>query len=146
MTLRRRGRLASRGKQDTGKGPGSPGPASPGDRATKLLARACAETIVEKKGENVILLDLRGVSSVCDFFVLASGVSEPHVLALSEEVRDRLEEEMNLRPWHVEGASGRRWILLDYVDWVVHIFHKETRDYYQLERLWRDAPMESFTP
>lgn len=142
---RQRGRISNRGKlAETTRTAGS-GAASV-EVSSESLARWSAQITLEKKAEDVILLDLREISTVCDFFVLASGTSEPHVRALAEWVRERLDEEHGLRPWHVEGEKGRRWILLDYVDWVVHVFHRETREYYQLERLWSDAPQERFSP
>lgn len=142
---RQRGRISSRGKLAKSARTTGSDTASVNQEATsEALARWCAEITLAKKAEDVILLDLQGISAVCDFFVLASGTSEPHVQALADWVRERLEEDYGIRPWHVEGEKGRRWILLDYVDWVVHVFHRETRDYYQLERLWSDAPQESF--
>jgi ribosome-associated protein len=110
------------------------------------LARWCARKALEKKGEEVLLLDLREISTVCDFFILVTGQSEAHIWALAEWLRRQVRETFDLRPWHVEGRPGDRWILLDYVDWVIHIFHHETRVHYQLERLWGDAPRESFEP
>jgi ribosome-associated protein len=77
---------------------------------------------------------------------LATGLTEAHVWAIAEAIRDRLEEDDGVRPWHVEGQAGHRWILLDYVDWVVHVFHREAREFYQLERLWADAPREILGP
>lgn len=104
----------------------------------KGLAKKVAELALSKKAEEVMLLDLTGLSAACDYFVIASGGSEQQVLAIA----DHIDEEMRGRgqpPWHVEGRSHRRWILLDFVDVVVHIFHQETRQYYLLEKLWGDA-------
>ena len=94
-----------------------------------------ARLLEETKAEEVIALDLRELSSMCDYFLIASGTSEQHVRALAEAV----ESGLGVRPWHREGTEGRRWVLLDYVDVVVHVFHRETRDYYRLEHLWADA-------
>jgi len=105
------------------------------------LARRIARLILAKKGEAVVILDLREVSSACDFFVLGTGLSEVQVKAIAEHVEETLAED-RVRPWHIEGRHHRRWILLDYVDVVVHLFHKETREYYRLESLWADAPRE----
>jgi ribosome-associated protein len=96
--------------------------------------------IEDRKGARIAVLDLRGVNDATDFFVIASGTSDAHVRGLSDAVVDRLEEQ-GLRPHHVEGATAGRWVLLDYVDFVVHLFHPEARDFYQLERLWHDAPV-----
>lgn len=87
----------------------------------------------------MIVLDLRGLSDATDYFVVASGNSDTHVRALAQSVAEALREE-GQRPHHVEGVGAGRWALLDFVDFVVHIFHPTLRDYYQLERLWADAP------
>jgi ribosome-associated protein len=105
------------------------------------LAHRVARLALEKKGEAVTILDLRGLSSACDFFVLASGLSELQVKAMAEHIEETLSHEAT-RPWHVEGRHLRRWILIDYVDVVVHLFHRETREFYRLENLWADAPRE----
>ena len=96
---------------------------------------------MEKKATDVVVLDLRETAAVCDYFVIASAQSEPQVEAVAERVEEGLRE-AGERPWHVEGLRGRTWILLDYVDVVVHVFHARTRDIYTLERLWGDAPLE----
>ena len=84
------------------------------------------------------MLDLRGLTSATDYFVIASGESDVQVKAIAARIEERLERE-KVRPWHVEGLRNARWILLDYVDFVVHVFHPAARDFYQLERLWGDA-------
>ena len=102
------------------------------------LAMRAAELVREKKGDDLVLLDLRTVSAVSDFFLLTSAQSEVQAKAIAEHLTKTLGEEGN-RPWHVEGMENRRWVLLDFVDVVVHVFHQETRSYYLLERLWGDA-------
>jgi ribosome-associated protein len=102
------------------------------------LLRAAARLLEQTKGEDIVALDLTDLAAVCDYFLIASGGSELHVHALAEAVEDGLRE-LGYRVWHREGATGRRWLLLDYVDVVIHIFHRETRDYYRLENLWGDA-------
>jgi ribosome-associated protein len=92
----------------------------------------------EKKGEDLVLLDLRELDAVSDYFLLVTALSETQVRAIAEHVRDTLVQEGS-RPWHVEGMEHRRWVLIDFVDVVVHVFHPETRQYYLLERLWGDA-------
>ncbi len=84
------------------------------------------------------MLDLAGVADVTDFFVLASGTSDTHVRAVAQHVVDELKKE-GVRVHHVEGMAQGRWVLLDYVDFVVHVFHPALRSFYQLERLWSDA-------
>jgi ribosome-associated protein len=106
------------------------------------LARAI-ELSFERKGSEVMALDLRGISSATDFFLLVSGNSDIQVRAIAEHVLDQLRQE-GIRPNHVEGLDGGRWVLLDFVDWVMHVFHPTARDFYQLERLWGDAPVQAF--
>jgi ribosome-associated protein len=86
----------------------------------------------------VLALDLRDLGAVCDYFLLCSAASEIQVRAVAEHIEEKLREE-GARPWHVEGLGGRRWVLLDYVEIVVHVFHEKTREYYMLDRLWGDA-------
>ncbi len=85
------------------------------------------------------MLDIRKLSDAADYFVVASGSSDVHVRALAEHVEGVLDR-AGLPPHHVEGVRGGRWALLDYVDFVVHVFHPTLRQFYQLERLWADAP------
>jgi len=101
--------------------------------------RRATELVLDRKGSEVLALDLRGISSATDFFVLASGNSDVQVKAIAEHVIDELKKEDH-RPDHVEGLSGGRWVLLDYIDFVVHVFHPQARAFYQLESLWGDAP------
>lgn len=101
-------------------------------------ARRIAGLLQDKKGIDVVLLDLRAVTDTADFFVLCSGTSDLHIKALAEEVCDKLGAQ-GQGPWHVEGFESRRWVLLDFVDIVVHIFRHEVRAFYALERLWGDA-------
>ena len=102
------------------------------------LARRAAAIILENKGTDVVVLDLKGVSDVTDFFIIASGTSDTHVRALGDHVLEDLKKE-GTTAHHVEGLQTGRWVLLDYVDFVVHIFHPSLRQFYQLERLWGDA-------
>lgn len=111
-------------------------------RAEERAART-AELALTKKAENVLTMDLRGLTSACDFFVICHGTSDVQVRAIAEAIKDGMTEEGE-KPWHIEGMEGKRWVLLDYVDVVVHVFDKETRDYYQLERLWGDAKFRTF--
>jgi ribosome-associated protein len=104
----------------------------------KSLARRIALLALEKKAEEVTILDMSELSSACDYFVLCSAGSEQQVGAIAEHI-DRTFRERGQPPWHVEGRVQRRWILIDFVDVVVHVFHHETRQFYMLERLWGDA-------
>jgi ribosome-associated protein len=95
--------------------------------------------IVNKKGSDIVVLDLRRLAAVADYFVIATGNTNTHVQAIADEVRDKLRKEHHAHPWHVEGESSQRWILLDYVDVVVHVFDRKTREFYDLEGLYLDA-------
>lgn len=101
--------------------------------------RKAAELALERKAHDVLVLDLRGISSATDYFVIGGGTSDVQVKAIAEYVVDELKKD-DVRPQHVEGLQGGRWVLLDYVDFVVHVFHPQARNFYQLERLWGDAP------
>ena len=108
------------------------------------VARA-VELLFDRKAVDVTLLDLRKVSTATDFFVIATGRSDTHVSAIGDHLVDELKKE-GVRPSGVEGMRGGRWVLADYVDFVVHIFHPAAREFYQLERLWGDAPVSVFEP
>ena len=107
---------------------------------SESLARLCAELVAGKKAEDVIAIDLRGISSFTDFFVICSGSSEPHLKAIAGELRDRLKEDHNVKPLAVDGYPLSQWVVADYSDVVVHIFHHDKRPFYSLEDLWSDAP------
>jgi len=100
--------------------------------------RRAGELALERKASDVVLLDLRGISSATDFFLVASGTSDIHVRAIAEHVIDELKKEGS-RPGHVEGKEAGRWVLIDYINFVVHVFHPSARSFYQLETLWGDA-------
>lgn len=102
------------------------------------LLHAAAEAARAKKAQQLTALDLRGLDAVADYFLICSGSSEVQVKAVAEAVEDALRA-AGAKPWHVEGLEGRRWVLLDYIDVVVHVFHEKTREYYMLDRLWGDA-------
>lgn len=95
---------------------------------------------LNKKALNVSILDIRGVSSTADFFMICSGGSARQVQAIADEVAEKFREQ-GLKPMGIEGYDSAKWILLDFCDIVVHIFHEETRKYYEIERLWEDAPL-----
>lgn len=105
-----------------------------------------AAAIDDKKGLDVVLLDVSELLVVTDVFVIASGTSNRHVRTLADDAEGMLKEKLGRRPLRREGREYMRWILLDYGDMVVHVFDQETRDYYQLERLWADAPVIEFEP
>ncbi|MDR0786915.1 MAG: ribosome silencing factor [Gemmatimonadota bacterium] len=108
------------------------------------VARA-VELLLDRKAEDVVLLDLRDVSAATDFFIVATGRSDTHVSAIGDFVAEELRKE-GVRAFGVEGMRSGRWVLLDYVDFVVHIFHPAAREFYQLERLWGDVPLQRLSP
>jgi len=120
-------------------------PTMPDASGAWLLAERAAWRLLEKNGDEVVVLDLRGRSDVCDFFVVASGGSDTQVKALARHLRDTLLDE-GVKAKGLEGLDAGRWALLDFFDVVVHVFHVRTREYYQLERLWGDAPRLDLEP
>ena len=100
------------------------------------LAIRCA---ADKKAVNMVALDLRPVASFTEFFVVCSGTNQRQVQAISDEISEQLKKQLRQSPIRVEGYNAAEWLLMDYGDFVVHIFDKEARDFYDLERLWRDA-------
>jgi ribosome-associated protein len=104
------------------------------------LAGRCAELAANKKAEDIVALDLRGISTFTDFFVICSGTSEPHLKAIAGEIEERLRLEDKVKPNAVDGYPMSHWIVIDYSDVVVHIFHEQQRGYYSLDDLWSDAP------
>jgi ribosome-associated protein len=113
---------------------------------TTTVATAAAAAIDDKKGLDVVLLDVSGLLVITDVFVIATGTSNRHVGTLIDEVEEQLRERLERRPLRREGLEDRRWVLLDYGDIVVHVFDADTRAYYDLERLWGDAPRLAFEP
>ncbi|HTL72189.1 MAG TPA: ribosome silencing factor [bacterium] len=106
---------------------------------SKKLAQLCRDFADNKKAENITVLDVRKLSSVTDFFVIASGTSQPHLRAIVEEITSRLRDEHDLRPARAEGMASGSWVVLDYFDVIVHVMHADTRTHYDLEGLWGDA-------
>ena len=127
MTTRRSGRPAGRA------GEGGEG----GDALAAL--RLVTAALADRKAIDPTVLDLRGLTAAADYFVIVSGTSDAHVRGMAEHLLAALVPH-GMRPHHVEGLPQGRWVLLDYVDFVVHVFHPELREFYQLERLWGDAP------
>jgi ribosome-associated protein len=107
---------------------------------SKRLAGLCREFADNKKAEHIVILDVRELSSVADYFVIASGTSEPHLRAIIDEITDRLRKEHELRPRAVDGTLAAAWVVLDYFDVIVHVMRQDVRERYDLETLWGDAP------
>jgi ribosome-associated protein len=104
------------------------------------LAVAAARTASENRGRDIVILDVRQLTSMFDYFVIATGTSRRQLHAMSEEIDHRLERDLNDQRMGIEGYAESRWILLDYGSIVVHLFDEETREYFALESLWAEAP------
>ncbi len=106
----------------------------------KELVDAVVKGIQEKKGKNIVILDMTKIdNSICRYFVICDGDSNIHVDAVAESVDDYVRENLHEKPFHVEGRENAEWILIDYVDVIVHVFQKSVREFYNLEGLWADA-------
>jgi ribosome-associated protein len=116
----------------------------PGSPAIAELAQRAAAIALDHKANDVVVLSLKGVSDMTDYFIIASGTSDTHVRSLAESIQEGLKKE-GTAAHHVEGMTQGRWVLLDYVDFVVHLFHPTLRNFYQLERLWSDAEVVPVT-
>ena len=106
---------------------------------SKKLAGLCRDFADNKKAENIVILDVRDLSSVTDYFVIASGTSEPHLRAIVEEITDRLRDDYGLRPSRTDGTVQGAWVVLDFFDVIVHVMRADVRERYDLEGLWGDA-------
>jgi ribosome-associated protein len=107
----------------------------------KTLQRQIAELALSKKAKDVVIMDLRKVTSMTDYFVVCTGESETQVKAIADAITAGMSV-YGEKPWHAEGFQNLQWVLLDYVDVVVHVFHKDARTFYGLEKLWGDAKMQ----
>ncbi len=115
-------------------------------KTTRELLTLVCESIQEKKGEDLRVVDISGISSFTDFFVICQGNNQRQNQAICDEIRHRLRNQEKVRPTHIEGYEGGEWILLDYLDFVVHIFSLRARAFYQLEKLWSDGRLLALTP
>lgn len=109
------------------------------DQDTKALLDIITEAMLEKKASNVVILDVRKLTSMTDYFVICDAETDIQVKAISENVSFRTKELASEPAWQKEGLDSRRWVILDYVDIVVHIFQTNLRGYYNLEKMWSDA-------
>lgn len=107
---------------------------------SRKLALLCRELADNKKAEDIVVLDVRDLSSVTDYFVIASGTSEPHLRAIVDEINDTLREDHEIKPKAIDGTLNTAWVVLDYFDVIVHVMRKDVRERYDLETLWGDAP------
>lgn len=110
--------------------------------ATKQNALAAAQFAIERKAENVRLLELKDVTSITDYFVVCSADTDRQVKAIAENVIVEMRDNLGQQPWRSEGWDTLRWVIIDFVDFVVHVLQSEAREYYNIERLWADAPSE----
>lgn len=105
------------------------------DEVVKLALHVASE----KKAVNPVVLDLRDITSFTEFFVITSGTNQRQVQAIADEISEQLKKQLKYKANRIEGYSSAEWVLLDYGDFIVHIFNEKSRDFYELERLWRDA-------
>lgn len=112
----------------------------------EALAQTCAEAASNKKAEELVVLDLRQISTFTDFFVICSGSSEPQIKAIADEIQDRMRESHQMKPLRVDGFPMSQWVVVDFGPVLVHIFHASKRRHYALEDLWNDAPRLSLPP
>lgn len=107
---------------------------------SKKLAMLCRELADNRKAEDIVVMDVRELSSVTDYFVVASGTSEPHLRAITDEITEKLRVDHELRPRAVDGTLQTAWVVLDFFDVIVHVMRADVRERYNLEGLWGDAP------
>ena len=101
--------------------------------------RLAVHSASDKKATDIVVLDLRQIASFAEFFIIASGANQRQVQAVADEIEMQLKKQLTTRPVRIEGYNSAEWLLMDYGDFIVHIFNKEAREFYDLERLWRDA-------
>ncbi len=106
---------------------------------SKKLAQLCRDFADNKKAENIVILDVRKLSSVTDYFVIVSGTSEPHLRAIVEEITGQLRDEHGMRPLRMDGSIHGAWVVMDFFDVIVHVMRADVRERYDLESLWGDA-------
>jgi len=107
---------------------------------SKQLALLCRELADNKKAEDIVILEVRELSSVTDYFVICTGTSEPHLRAIVDEITEKLRQEHAVRPRAMDGTLQTAWVVLDFFDVIVHVMRADIRDHYDLEGLWGDAP------
>lgn len=106
---------------------------------SKELAQICARLADSKKAENIVILDMRKVSTIADFFVIASGVADPHLRAIADLIRDDVKVQHGVAPRAIDGGMNAAWIVIDYFDVIVHVMREDARERFDLEGLWGDA-------
>lgn len=111
---------------------------------SESLAEFIAASLSARKAEKISIMDLRGITTLADFFVICNGLSDVHVKSLADEVSEKVRIEMGEKPWRREGLDTRRWVVLDFVNVVVHVFKHDMRDFYGLEKMWGDATVRTY--
>jgi len=129
----------------TGRRPARPRPRRAREPATSQALAWVVDACAARKAADGVVLDLRNLSDAADYFVIVSGTSDTHVRAIAEHVLETLAQHA-MKAHHIEGLAGGRWVLLDFFDFVVHVFHPSLREFYQLEGLWSDAPRRVISP
>lgn len=110
------------------------------------LTKAIVHGMQEKKAQDIIIMDLREVkNAVADFFVICSGTSDKQLSAIADSVEEEVSKELGEDPWHREGRQNKEWMLIDYINVVVHVFRKDKRNFFALEKLWGDAEITEVT-
>jgi len=111
--------------------------------ASEMLSEIIIKGIEDKKGMKIVKMNLSSLkNSITDYFIICSGTSRPHTEAIASSVEKEVKTAVGLNPWHKEGLENAEWILIDYIDVVVHIFQEKSRDFYQLEQVWGDADIQ----
>lgn len=108
--------------------------------STKKLITLCRESAEDKKATDIVILDLKKLPTFTDYFFICSAQSEPQLKAITQEIEKNVREKTGRKPYAIEGTSASHWMILDYGDLMIHIFHEKMRHYYALEQLWGDAP------
>ncbi|HKJ46261.1 MAG TPA: ribosome silencing factor [Balneolales bacterium] len=118
---------------------------SPIPEETQNLLTTIEKALLDKKGEDIIRLDVRGLTSLTDYFIVCHATTDVQIKALADSVTKQTRESVGESVWKKEGLDSRRWVILDYVNVVVHIFNKELREFYNLEKMWNDAVITQIT-
>lgn len=111
----------------------------PVSEETEQLLRTIHEALLERKAENIVQLDVRELTTLTDFFIVCNGTADVHVKAIADNISQKTKYDLGEMVWKKEGLDTRRWVILDYVNVVVHIFNEELRSFYNLEKMWNDA-------
>jgi ribosome-associated protein len=107
---------------------------------SEKLSKAVVAGMQEKKAQDIVVMDMREIkNAVADFFVICSGSSDKQLEAIARSIDEEVEKKMKESPWHIEGKNNKEWMILDYISVVAHVFRKDRREFYALERLWGDA-------